>query len=234
MAVTINADNGAVSGSAGLKSTADGSGILALQTNGTTAISIDTSQNATLSKSLILAGSTSGTATISAPAVAGSTVVTLPAQTGTAVVAGPAFAAYLSAGQTVTSGTITQAALNTELFDTASRFNNTNATVGGIPAYAFLPNVAGYYQVNFAVLASAGTAITYAAAYIYKDGAAITRNAIPGWSGTNADSNASRIVYMDGTSNYLQFYGQVVGTGTLTMLATEARTLASVSFIRPA
>jgi hypothetical protein len=47
MPSTLNADNGAVSGSAGLKSTADSSGVLALQTNGTTALSIDTSQNIT-------------------------------------------------------------------------------------------------------------------------------------------------------------------------------------------
>ena len=44
MASSINADNGVSSGSAGLKSTADSSGVLALQTNGTTAISIDASQ----------------------------------------------------------------------------------------------------------------------------------------------------------------------------------------------
>jgi hypothetical protein len=45
MAVTINADNGVSSGSAGLKQTADSSGVLALQTNGTTAFTVDTSQN---------------------------------------------------------------------------------------------------------------------------------------------------------------------------------------------
>jgi len=45
MATTINADNGAVSGSAGLKSSADSSGVLALQTNGTTAVTVDASQN---------------------------------------------------------------------------------------------------------------------------------------------------------------------------------------------
>jgi hypothetical protein len=45
MAVTINADNGAVSGSAGLKSSADSTGVLALQTNGTTAVTVDASQN---------------------------------------------------------------------------------------------------------------------------------------------------------------------------------------------
>ena len=45
MANTINGDSGAVSGTAGLKSTSDGTGILALQTNGTTAITVDASQN---------------------------------------------------------------------------------------------------------------------------------------------------------------------------------------------
>ena len=44
MATNINADNGVVSGSAGLKTTADSSGVLALQSNGTTALTINTSQ----------------------------------------------------------------------------------------------------------------------------------------------------------------------------------------------
>ena len=52
MASTINADNGVSSGSAGLKESADSSGVLALQTNGTTAVSIDTSQNTTLAGTL--------------------------------------------------------------------------------------------------------------------------------------------------------------------------------------
>jgi hypothetical protein len=46
MASTITADSGAVSGSAGLKSSADSSGVLALATGtGTTAVTIDASQN---------------------------------------------------------------------------------------------------------------------------------------------------------------------------------------------
>ena len=52
MASTINADNGAVSGTAGLKSSSDGTGILALQTNGTTAVTVDASQNVTLAGTL--------------------------------------------------------------------------------------------------------------------------------------------------------------------------------------
>jgi hypothetical protein len=62
MASTINADNGVSSGSAGLKESADSSGVLALQTNGTTAVSIDTSQNTTLAGTLTI-----GTATQAVP-----------------------------------------------------------------------------------------------------------------------------------------------------------------------
>ena len=43
MAATINADNGVSSGSSGLKSTADTSGVLALQSNGTTGLTLNTS-----------------------------------------------------------------------------------------------------------------------------------------------------------------------------------------------
>jgi len=47
MTTIINADNGVVSGSAGLKTSADSSGVLELQTNGTTALTVNTLQNAT-------------------------------------------------------------------------------------------------------------------------------------------------------------------------------------------
>jgi hypothetical protein len=43
MPSTINADNGVVSGTSGLKSTADTSGVLALQSNGTTGLTLNTS-----------------------------------------------------------------------------------------------------------------------------------------------------------------------------------------------
>jgi hypothetical protein len=45
MPAIINSDNGVVSGSVGLKYSTDNSGVLALQTNGTTAVTVDTSQN---------------------------------------------------------------------------------------------------------------------------------------------------------------------------------------------
>jgi len=56
LASTLNSDNGAVSGSAGLKSSADATGVLALQTNGTTAISISAAQVVSLTSGLAVTG----------------------------------------------------------------------------------------------------------------------------------------------------------------------------------
>jgi hypothetical protein len=66
MAVTINADNGAVSGSAGLKYSSDSTGVLALQTNGTTAVSISTGQVVTLTNALPIASGGTGATTAAA------------------------------------------------------------------------------------------------------------------------------------------------------------------------
>jgi hypothetical protein len=66
MATTINADDGAVSGSAGLKQAADATGVLALQTNGTTAVSISTAQVVTLTNALPIASGGTGATTASA------------------------------------------------------------------------------------------------------------------------------------------------------------------------
>jgi hypothetical protein len=63
MATTINADDGAVSGSAGLKYSSDSTGVLALQTNGTTAVSISASQAVTLTNALAEASGGTGTTT---------------------------------------------------------------------------------------------------------------------------------------------------------------------------
>jgi hypothetical protein len=63
MANIINGDNGVVSGSAGLKSSADSTGVLALQTNGTTAVSISTGQVVTLTNALAVTSGGTGVTT---------------------------------------------------------------------------------------------------------------------------------------------------------------------------
>jgi len=65
MASTINADNGVVSGSSGVKTTADTSGVLALQSNGSTALSISTGLVTTLTNPLPVGSGGTGATSLS-------------------------------------------------------------------------------------------------------------------------------------------------------------------------
>ena len=92
MTTTINADNGVVSGSAGLKSTPDSSGILALQTNGVTAVTVDASQNVLVTAPSGLGYGTGAGGTVT-QLTSKSTAVTLNKPTGQITTAADALAA---------------------------------------------------------------------------------------------------------------------------------------------
>ena len=163
--------------------------------------------------SIVISGDTSGAITLAAPAVAGTNTVNLPAAAGTVMVSGnqPAFSAYLGgSNQSITTSTDTKVQLNTEEFDTASRFNNTGSTVGGIPSYAFLPNVAGYYQISGQVEGD-GTGVTRVNCSIWKNG---TKYKIgnDGVMTASYRSVVSCLVYLNGSTDWIEFYGYVVGT----------------------
>jgi hypothetical protein len=169
--------------------------------------------------SVVIAGDTSGTITLQAPAVSGSTVLTLPAVAGTVVVTGssavvsqtmlaagvsgngPSFSAYQSSSQTLSSNTWTKINLQTEEWDTNSNFDNTTN-------YRFTPTVAGYYQVNGAVaILSSNTAITAA---IYKNGSSYK---ISNQSNNYMYiGNVNALVYLNGTTDYIELYCNI-GTG---------------------
>jgi hypothetical protein len=116
---------------------------------------------------------------------------------------GPAFSAYASAAQSIPNNTYTILNVNTELFDTASCYNNTGSTVGSIPAYSFLPNVAGYYQVN-AAWYSAQTSGQVASS-IYKNGALYQLTASI-FSSVGQVLGVNCLVYLNGSSDYIGFY----------------------------
>jgi hypothetical protein len=118
---------------------------------------------------------------------------------------GPAFSAYLSANQTITASSQTKVAFNIEEFDTASCYNNTASTVGSIPAYSFLPNVAGYYQINVAVNAGTSTTLTRCFVSIFKNGSENKRGTDYLANTTvNGDGVVSAIIYCNGTTDYLE------------------------------
>ena len=135
---------------------------------------------------------------------------------GTNVVGnGPAFNAYPNSNQSVTTNTFTLINFQVKTgigFDTAGAFNNTGSTVTlngiSVPAYAFAPPVAGYYQIS--VNLASNTAITRNYLAIYKNGSfAYSGNDI-GATTTNT-LNSSWLIYLNGTSDYIQLYAYCIG-----------------------
>jgi hypothetical protein len=136
---------------------------------------------------------------------------------------GPAARAYLSANQTVVVGQVTKLNLDTESFDTNNCFS------GG----RFTPNVAGYYQVS---AQGRYTSEPPAACgfFLYKNGSALIT------TGDNTSSSygttfaiISDIVYMNGTTDYLELFGRGdTGTASRSFGSGEGATYMSVCLVR--
>jgi hypothetical protein len=155
--------------------------------------------------SVVIAGNTSGSVTLSAPDVAGTTTLTLPATSGTVMVNGAAFSAYQSTAQTaLAANTFTKLLFQTEEFDTNNNFASST----------FTPSVAGYYQINGALQVNGTTNAIQAAIYkngsLYKGGTYIS----PSLAGTLGFplQTVSSIVFLNGSTDYVELYGFTVAS----------------------
>tara|TARA_R110000803_G_scaffold73123_1_gene136892 strand:- start:127 stop:699 length:573 start_codon:yes stop_codon:yes gene_type:complete len=134
--------------------------------------------------SIVLAGSSSGSVTIAAPAAAGSTTLTLPAGSGTIVTTAsnetntPAFSAQLGTAQTLANVTVTKAAFNNQLFDTDNAFD-TSTNRFTVPT-----GKAGIYSIGAHLRLATGVSnLNLAVMYLYKN------NAIAKYAYNNHDAN---------------------------------------------
>ena len=124
---------------------------------------------------------------------------------------GPAFSAYLNATtQAVPINTPTKVNLDTEEFDTNNCFS----------AGRFTPTVAGYYQVSFAVNWAAMVAQVRAAFVLkngvrHKDGASSGNNGSA--SGEPSTAAGAALVYLNGTTDYIELGAQNSNTGGSTI-----------------
>jgi hypothetical protein len=113
----------------------------------------------------------------------------------------PAFSAYPSAQQTISSSTTTVVTCDTEEFDTASCFNNTGSTVGGIPAYSFMPNVAGYYMFSTTVSNEVSVSSTRFIILVRKNGVG---NRVFDYQNIGTFNAPGTILYyLNGTTDYV-------------------------------
>ena len=176
---------------------------------------------------VVIKGDTSGSISLTVPLVAGANTATLPAATGTVMVSGnmPAFSAYASAAVTVTSATFTKVQINTKEFDTNSNFDN-------VTNYRFTPTVAGYYQVNAQLNITSGN--TRAIVLIYKNSSpAKVGNDIQ--ASTPNGVNISCLIYMNGTTDYLEMYGYTTSGTTVQFLGgTGSTTYFQAAMVRGA
>lgn len=112
--------------------------------------------------------------------------------------AGPAFSAYKSGtNQSITSGVFTKVTYNVEEFDTNSNFASST----------FTPTVEGYYQVNACTYLQASSGAIRCLTVIYKNGSGYKNgNDNLTVSGTEGRGHCSALVYLNGTTDYLEIY----------------------------
>ena len=176
--------------------------------------------------SIVLNGDTSGSVTVSVPAVSGSNTVTIPAVTGTVMVSSnmPAFSAGQSASATsVPDSTQTKIIFDLEEFDTNNNFASSR----------FTPTVAGYYQINACVNFSAASKALFST--IYKNGSAYKRGQQSGSaSASGQNSIVSSIVYFNGSSDYVEIYAYQGSGGTNPTFNDPVNTWFNGSLVRSA
>ena len=120
----------------------------------------------------------------------------------------PAFSAVLSTSQTgITSGTFNKIQFNTEFFDTNNNYDSTTN-------YRFTPTIAGYYQINASLCAETSSSLTRNLIIIYKNGSQWVRGGDNG-SSSGFITTASTLVYCNGSTDYIEIYGYLTGTGLL-------------------
>jgi hypothetical protein len=160
-----------------------------------------------------------GTVTLLAPSTSTNRTINLPDSNGTILttatagvpVNGPAFSAYNSADQAITTATWTKLAANTEEFDTNSCFDNATN-------YRFTPTVAGYYQVDGKLAVYASVATSNLQIGIYKNGAVAKRGSFNSNPAGVPDTGVvvSSILYLNGSTDYVELYGISSFSGTST------------------
>jgi len=119
-----------------------------------------------------------------------------------------AFSAIPSSSTSVTNATFTKISYGTEEFDTNLNYDTSTNR--------FTPTVAGYYQVNASINYVAATpAGTNALLAIYKNGSWFKSS-----SGGNIPYfNIASLIYLNGTTDYIEIYAHQSSGSTLTTTA---------------
>lgn len=144
---------------------------------------------------------------------------------GTLSPTGPAF--HVNKNGTDQTGiadvTETKLTWSNEVFDTDSCFASNK----------FTPNVAGYYLFTLAVYFSAGLGLTNMFTSLWKNGARFLEGGFVVNVGDSYTSVMSGIIYLNGTTDYVEAYAQGdVSSGTITVSGSATSTFFQGCFLR--
>jgi hypothetical protein len=122
------------------------------------------------------------------------------------------FSAYMTtASQATTTGVFNKVLINAELADPNSLYDS-------VTNFRFQPTVAGYYRIHAQVQGlSTGGTLSEVDVDIYKNGATWSRT-INLATGGATSAVIDDIVQFNGTTDYIEIFGLVAGTGTLSFL----------------
>ena len=165
-----------------------------------------------------------GVFTIAAPNSNTDRTLTLPDEAGTVLTSAspvitqsgvPAFSAYRATStQSISAGTYTKVQFNAESYDTSDAYDS-------VTNFRFMPTVAGYYMINAnaVVNPSSGTTSETIGA-IFKNG--IEHKFNRGEATANVFSApVSGLVYLNGSTDYIEYYIYTVVAMTLQVSATR-------------
>jgi len=179
---------------------------------------------------LKLNSSGGGSVTLDVPSTASTFTATVPANTGTIVTTGstaavtqgmlasnvasngPAFSAVGST-TSLSNTTFTKLIFTTESFDTANAFD--------MAAGRFTPQVAGYYQFNFVLDMNQGSGGLFVD--IRKNNSRFSISSVtPVVGGIGAVCAGSALVFLNGTTDYVEVFGYQNSGGTATASAATS------------
>ena len=141
------------------------------------------------------------------PAISGAALTSLSASALTGNIiqnAGPAFSAYANAAVAIPFFTYTKILYQVERFDTNGAYDNSTSR--------FQPAVAGYYQVTAGYGVTRDALFSVQTFFFLNGTAYVAGGMCSGQTNGYARTQATALIYMNGTSDYLEVYG-VQGSG---------------------
>jgi len=131
-----------------------------------------------------------------------------------------AFRGEMSANQTVTT------AVGTKVNIAEASIDTDNALTDG----KFMPSVAGYYQISGSLYSSSNPHANRIISEIHRNGIKMTEG-----SNNTVErayiSSVSELVYLNGTTDYIELYGKIFGNGTCEINKAPASTFLSAVLV---